>query len=205
MSRRVVLLFLISAPAVLVSLPTRQQNPAMLVTFHIPEMLVSLPTLRQDLGQKKSSSKLVMMYDRYQHQQNQHQKAVTVEMVRSKKLTRSVTPRRHPPLNPDPSLLSVEARKGRPTSPKPTKSHSSTHQKQQQKGLRAQLMSEVHLQFERQHAFEVSLEQMLMEVEDGADWTEEEEKKQKKVGKDTKKKEEQPNPRWQKIWYKRLG
>ena len=167
MSRQAVLLFLISAPAVLVSLPTqyKQQNPAMLISLpvqhhhehhqkhqqqqqhqqqhqkqhqhHIPEMLVSLPTLRQDLGQKKSSSKLVMMYDRYQHQQNQHQKAVTVEMVRSKKLTRSVTPRRLPPLNPDPSLLSVEARKGRPTSPKPTKSHSSTHQKQQQKGLRA--------------------------------------------------------------------
>ena len=62
----------------------------------------------------------------------------------------------------------------------------------------------MQLQFERQHAFEVSLEQMLMEVEHRADWPEDE-KKKKKVGKDEKNKEEQPSPGWQKIWYKRLG
>ena len=192
MSRLTAYLFLISTPAVLVSLPIQHQHQS-------PAMLVSLPTLHQGhLRQESSSSKLVRMY----HQQ---QAATDLELEwRPKKLTRSVTPRRLPPLNPDPSLssgvspTSVEERKVQSTSPKPTKSHSVTHQKQQ-KGLRAQLRSEVQLQFERQHAFEVSLEQMLMEVEHGADWAEEEEEKQKKVGKDSK------NPRWQKIWYKRLG
>ena len=199
MSRLTAYLFLISTPAVLVSLPIQHQHQS-------PAMLVSLPTLHQGhLRQESSSSKLVRMY----HQQQAATDFWNVGVV-GKKLTRSVTPRRLPPLNPDPSLssgvspTSVEARKVQSTSPKPTKSHSVTHQKQQ-KGLRAQLRSEVQLQFEKQHAFEVSLEQMLMEVEHGADWVEEEEEKQRKVGKDSKKKDEQPNPRWQKIWYKRLG
>ena len=122
-----------------------------------------------------------MMYD-------QHQEAASknIAVIGSKKLTRSVTPRRLPPLNPDPSLssgaspISIQARRGRSN--------------------RAQ--SEVQLQYERQHAFEVSLEQMLMEVENGAVWKKEE--KQKKIEKDTKNKEN-PTTGWQKIWYKRLG
>ena len=78
-------------------------------------------------------------------------------------------------------------------------------------------MSEVHLQFERQHAFDVSLEQMLVEVENGTDCEKEEkhkkaekrretkkEEKQKKVGKEAKNKEKS-SPAWRKIWYKRQG
>ena len=183
-------------------------------------MLVSLPTLHQGhLRQESSSSKLVRMY----HQQQAATDFWNVGVVgRPKKLTRSVTPRRLPPLNPDPSLssgvspTSVEARKVQPTSPKPTKSHSVTHQKQQ-KGLRAQLRSEVQLQFERQHALEVSLEQMLLEVENGPDGEKEEKQKKAKKRRETKKEKtpkqvgndgknnKKSSPAWQKIWYKRQG
>ena len=185
MSRLAVLFFLISGPAMLVSLPAQHQHQHQRQesSSRAPAMLVSLPTLHQDLREKSSSSKLVMMYDQHQHQQ-----AATknIQVIGSKKLTRSITPRRLPPLNPEPSLssgaspISIQAGKGRSN--------------------RAQ--SEVQLQYERQHAFEVSLEQMLMEVENGADWKKEE--KQEKVEKDTKNKEK-PTPGWQKIWYKRLG
>ena len=140
----------------------------------------------------------------YDHQ-NQNQTARefrNIPVVKSKKPTRLVTPRRLPPLNPNPSPPSgaspsnSQARKGDPTkSPNIPKALSLTRQ---QPGYRTQ--SEIKLQYERQHAFEVSLEQMLMEVENGEDWLKEE-KKQKKVGK-----EEQPTTSgWQKIWYKRLG
>ena len=72
-------------------------------------------------------------------------------------------------------------------------------------GSRAQ--SEAQLQFESQHAFELSLEEMLMEVKTG--WGShcklgKKEEKPKKVAKETMNKEE-PSPGWQKIWYKRLG
>ena len=93
--------------------------------------------------------------------------------------------------------MSVEVRKGDPTGPNSRKSLSLT------KGFRAQ-QSEMLVHFERQHAFEVSLEHMLMEVDNGADWPEEEEK-QKKVGKDAKNKEEEPSAGWQKIWDKKLA
>ena len=182
MSRLAVLFFLISGPAMLLSLPAQHQHQHQHQhQRQESSSRVSLPTLHQDLREKSSSSKLVMMYD-------QHQEAASknIAVIGSKKLTRSVTPRRLPPLNPDPSLssgaspISIQARRGRSN--------------------RAQ--SEVQLQYERQHAFEVSLEQMLMEVENGAVWKKEE--KQKKIEKDTKNKEN-PTTGWQKIWYKRLG
>ena len=179
-------------------------------------MLVSLPTLHQGhLRQESSSSKLVRMY----HQQQAATDFWNVGVVgRPKKLTRSVTPRRLPPLNLDPSIssgsVSPSTSSIQATSPKisPTKPHSLTDHQQ---GNRAQ--SEVQLQFERQHAFEVSLEQMLMEVENGTDCEKEEkqkksenrretkkEEKQKKVGKEAKNKEKS-SPAWRKIWYKRQG
>ena len=189
----------------------------------------------QDLWQKSSSSKLVM-YDQHHHLQQlhhqvQHQHQAGTEFgnvgvgQRPKKPTRSVIPRLD--LNLDPSILSVapyttsiQARKNRlttttTTSPKisQAKSHSLTNQQQQD--YRAQ--SEVQLQFERQHAFEVSLEQMLVEVENGTECEKEEkhekaenrketknEEKQKKVGKEAKNKEKS-SPAWRKIWYKRQG
>ena len=75
---------------------------------------------------------------------------------------------------------------------------------------------ELPLDFQSQHAFELCLEQMLVEVENGAEWAKEEKQKKaknrkeakrddkKKVGKHEKSKEK-PSPGWQKIWYKRLG
>ena len=136
----------------------------------------------------------------------------------SKKLTGSVTPRRLPPLNLDPSISSgsvsvstssIQATTTTTTSPKisPAKPHSLTDHQQ---GNRAQ--SEVQLQFERQHALEVSLEQMLLELENGADGEKEEKQKKAKKRRETKKEvgndgknNKKSSPAWQKIWYKRQG
>ena len=212
MSRLTAYLFLISTPAVLVSLPIQHQHQS-------PAMLVSLPTLHQGhLRQESSSSKLVRMY----HQQQAATDFWNVGVVgRPKKLTRSVTPRRLPPLNLDPSISSgsvstssIQATTTTTTSPKisPAKPHSLTDHQQ---GNRAQ--SEVQLQFERQHALEVSLEQMLLEVENGADGEKEEKQKKAKKRRETKKEKtpkqvgndgknnKKSSPAWQKIWYKRQG
>ena len=224
MSRLTALLFLISAPAVLVALPTRYQSPAM--SYNLVMMN------DQDLWQKSSSSKLVM-YDQHHHLQQlhhqvQHQHQTETEFgnvgvgQRPKKPTRSVIPRLDLNLDPSissgsvsPSTTSIQARKTRLTTAtiSPAKTHSLTNQQEQD--YRAQ--SEVQFQFERQHAFEVSLEQMLMEVENGTDCEKEEkqkksenrretkkEEKQKKVGKEAKNKEKS-SPAWRKIWYKRQG
>ena len=75
---------------------------------------------------------------------------------------------------------------------------------------------ELPLDFQSQHAFELCLEQMLVEDENGAEWAKEEKQKKAKNRKETKKEEkkkvgkhekskEKPSPGWQKIWYKRLG
>ena len=124
------------------------------------------------------------MYDQHQ----QHQQATT-DFPKIRVTSKNLTPRRLPPLNPFPSL----SFRASPISIKGPKSPT-------QGGYRAK--SEVELQYERQHAFDVSLEQMLMEVEHGSDWKKEE--NGEKAAKDTKNKKERP-PGWQKIWYKRLG
>ena len=221
MSRLTVLFFLISAPAVLVSLPIQHQSPAMRYN------LVMMND--QDLWQKSSSSKLVM-YDQHHHLQQlhhqvQHQHQTETEFgnvgvgQRPKKPTRSVIPRLD--LNLDPSISSgsvssssIQATTTTTTSPKisPAKAHSLTDHQQ---GNRAQ--SEVQLQFERQHALEVSLEQMLLELENGADGEKEEKQKKAKKRRETKKEKtpkqvgndgknnKKSSPAWQKIWYKRQG
>ena len=68
--------------------------------------------------------------------------------------------------------------------------------------------ADVQQQYQRQHAFELGLEQMLMEVEHG--WRSDlrkrkEEKKEDEKASDGEGIEEKTTPGWQKVWYKRLG
>ena len=68
--------------------------------------------------------------------------------------------------------------------------------------------ADVQQQYQRQHAFELGLEQMLMEVEHG--WRSElrkrkEEKKEDEKASNGRGIEEMTTPGWQKVWYKRLG
>ena len=132
-----------------------------------------------------------MMYDQHQHQQHQQ----STEFPKIRFTSKNLTPRRLPPLN----LFSSLSFKASPITSSPTRK-AKPNRRPTEDGYKAQL--EVKLQYERQHAFEVSLEQMLMEVENGSDWKKEE--NQKKTAKKTKNNEERP-PGWQKIWYKRLG
>ena len=184
MSRLAALVFLVTGPAMLVSLPTQHQRQEISTG-----PAVSLPSVHQDLRREKSSSKLVMMYDKHQQEYKQE----TTEFPPQSFTAKNLTPRRLPPLNPASPIYISQAGK-RPTNPNISNLHD-----------RDRAQSEVFLEYEKQqHAFEVSLEQMLMDVEGGwgADWGKEEKKRKNPKG--TKNKEKL-SPGWQKIWYKRLG
>ena len=126
-------------------------------------MLISLPVLQKDLStqETQSSSQLLTMY----HKQQQLQKTghLPVPVITSKRLTRSITSRRLPPLSPRVPEKNQEALREVNSSP------SILDLAKPQLGGRTQ--SEVQLHFDRQHDFEVSLEQMLVEVENKRDRT----------------------------------
>ena len=164
-------------------------------------MLISLPVLQKDLStqETQSSSQLLTMYHK-QQQQLQKTGHLPVPVIASKRLTRSITSRRLPPLSPRVPEKNQEALREVNSSP------SILHLAKPLLGGRTQ--SEAQLHFDRQHDFEVSLEQMLVEVEKnwGENWRKKKEERQKK---DTKspggQNDEKLPPVWQKVWYKRIG
>ena len=165
-------------------------------------MLLTLPVLQKDLStqETQSSSQLLTMYHK-QQQQLQKTGHLSVPVIASKRLTRSITSRRLPPLSPRVPEKNQEALREVSSS-----SPSILHLAKPLLGGRTQ--SEAQLHFERQHDFEVSLEQMLVEVEKnwGGNWRKNKEERQKTDTKSPRKQnDEKLPPVWQKVWYKRIG
>ena len=166
-------------------------------------MLVSLPLLHQDQcpQDKNGSSQLVAKYKQKQHvQQLGRREALNAPpLSAAESLARF---RRLPPL-PD-SRLSTStinqcSKKGLYS---PNISWS-----RPKRGAFPRTHSDARSQFEGQHKFDGSLEQMLMEVEKGWAVYDLNKKKQKEVlnnGAEGHNEEKLP-PVWQKIWYKRIG
>ena len=161
-------------------------------------MLVSLPVLQKDQRSQdqNSSSQLVAMYKQKQHVQ-QLGKRETLNAPPLSGTENLAKFRRLPPL-PDSKLSTTTinqcSKKGlyspNISRPRPKRGH-----------------SDALSQFEGQHTFDVSLKQIMMEVEKGWAVYDLNKKKQKEVLKNgaAGHNEEKLPPVWQKIWYKRIG
>ena len=165
-------------------------------------MLVSLPVLHKDQCSRdqNSSSQLVAMYQQKQHvQQVGRRETPNDPLSGTKNLARF---RRLPPL-PDSSLSTTTinqcSKKGLYSS--------NISWSRPKRGAFPRTHSDARTQFEGQHKFDGSLEQMLMEVEKGWAVYDLNKRKQKEVLKNGEAghNEEKLPPVWQKIWYKRIG
>ena len=167
-------------------------------------MLVSLPVLHKDQcsQDRNGSSQLVAMYKQKQHvQQLGSRETLNAPPLSATKNLAGF--RRLPPL-PDSGVSTTKinqcSKKGLYS---PNISWS-----RPKRGAFPRTQSDARSQFEGQHKFDGSLEQMLMEVEKGWAVYDLNKKKQKKVINNNGAaghNEEKLPPVWQKIWYKRIG